>query len=111
MPKKVIIAGGGTGGHIFPAISIAGELRMRDPELEILFVSDQLSQLINLVSGGTLRPTDSDRSFGVIGVGPGEILSKTEHDVGSGGVILSLRVRFGGLRPTVSVEIHFGSAA
>lgn len=36
--RKVIISGGGTGGHIFPAISIAGALRRIDPETEILFV-------------------------------------------------------------------------
>lgn len=35
---KVIISGGGTGGHIFPALSIAGELIRRLPDSEILFV-------------------------------------------------------------------------
>ena len=35
---RVIISGGGTGGHIFPAISIAGMLRELNPETEILFV-------------------------------------------------------------------------
>ncbi len=35
---KVIVSGGGTGGHIFPAISIANELKERYPETEILFV-------------------------------------------------------------------------
>lgn len=35
---KVLISGGGTGGHIFPAVSIANALRRRDPETEILFV-------------------------------------------------------------------------
>jgi UDP-N-acetylglucosamine--N-acetylmuramyl-(pentapeptide) pyrophosphoryl-undecaprenol N-acetylglucosamine transferase len=37
-PKRVIISGGGTGGHIFPAISIANALRKIDPDTEILFV-------------------------------------------------------------------------
>lgn len=36
--KKIIISGGGTGGHIFPAISIANALRKTDPDIEILFV-------------------------------------------------------------------------
>ncbi len=36
--NRVIISGGGTGGHIFPAISIANALRIMDPEIEILFV-------------------------------------------------------------------------
>ncbi len=35
---KVLISGGGTGGHIFPALSIANALKRRDPETEILFV-------------------------------------------------------------------------
>ena len=35
---RVIISGGGTGGHIFPAISIANKLRELNPETEILFV-------------------------------------------------------------------------
>jgi len=35
---RVIISGGGTGGHIFPAVAIANELRRRYPEAEILFV-------------------------------------------------------------------------
>ena len=36
--KRFIISGGGTGGHIFPAIAIADELKRRLPDAEILFV-------------------------------------------------------------------------
>jgi UDP-N-acetylglucosamine--N-acetylmuramyl-(pentapeptide) pyrophosphoryl-undecaprenol N-acetylglucosamine transferase len=36
--KKFIVSGGGTGGHIFPAISIANAIRKRWPDSEILFV-------------------------------------------------------------------------
>ena len=35
---RVIISGGGTGGHIFPALSIADKLKEVNPETEILFV-------------------------------------------------------------------------
>ena len=35
---KVIISGGGSGGHVFPAIAIANELKKQRPDAEILFV-------------------------------------------------------------------------
>jgi UDP-N-acetylglucosamine--N-acetylmuramyl-(pentapeptide) pyrophosphoryl-undecaprenol N-acetylglucosamine transferase len=38
MAKKVIISGGGTGGHIYPAIAIANALKEANPTIEILFV-------------------------------------------------------------------------
>src|SRR6187551_1020122 len=38
MGKRIIIAGGGTGGHIFPAIAIANALKANDPTVELLFV-------------------------------------------------------------------------
>lgn len=37
-PLRVIISGGGTGGHIFPAIAIANAIRELKPDAEILFV-------------------------------------------------------------------------
>lgn len=38
---KFILSGGGTGGHIYPAIAIANELKMQFPTCEILFVGAQ----------------------------------------------------------------------
>lgn len=40
-PYRIILSGGGTGGHIFPAVSIADELRRRHPDADILFVGAQ----------------------------------------------------------------------
>ena len=37
-PIRAIISGGGTGGHIFPAVSIADKLKQLNPDTEILFV-------------------------------------------------------------------------
>ncbi len=36
--ERVIISGGGTGGHIFPAIAIANEIKSQFPDVDILFV-------------------------------------------------------------------------
>lgn len=38
---KVIVSGGGTGGHIFPAISIANAIKSQHPDADILFVGAQ----------------------------------------------------------------------
>jgi len=37
-PYKIIISGGGTGGHIYPAIAIANECKKRWPDAQFLFV-------------------------------------------------------------------------
>lgn len=35
---NILLSGGGTGGHIYPAVAIANELKERNPEINILFV-------------------------------------------------------------------------
>ena len=35
---KIILSGGGTGGHIYPAVAIANELKRRYPKAKFLFV-------------------------------------------------------------------------
>jgi UDP-N-acetylglucosamine--N-acetylmuramyl-(pentapeptide) pyrophosphoryl-undecaprenol N-acetylglucosamine transferase len=38
---RVVIAGGGTGGHLFPALAIADEIRKRQPDSEITFIGTE----------------------------------------------------------------------
>ena len=38
---RILIGGGGTGGHVFPAIAIADALKAMHPEAEFLFVGGQ----------------------------------------------------------------------
>lgn len=38
---RIIISGGGTGGHIFPAVSIANAIKAKHPDADILFVGAQ----------------------------------------------------------------------
>ncbi len=38
LSKRIIIGGGGTGGHIFPAVAIANALKKQEPDIRILFV-------------------------------------------------------------------------
>ena len=47
--KRIIFSGGGTGGHIYPAISIATELLLRDRNIEILFVGSKNKMEMKIV--------------------------------------------------------------
>lgn len=75
-PLKVIISGGGTGGHIFPALSIANAIRIIEPEAEILFVGaegrmemkrvpDAGYRIVGLPIRGFLRPLWKLANIGV----------------------------------------------
>jgi UDP-N-acetylglucosamine--N-acetylmuramyl-(pentapeptide) pyrophosphoryl-undecaprenol N-acetylglucosamine transferase len=44
-----VIAGGGTGGHVFPALALAGEIRSRRPEAPIVFVGTRRGLEVDLV--------------------------------------------------------------
>lgn len=74
---KVIISGGGTGGHIFPAVSIANALREACPEVKILFVGAEGRmemqrvpaagyEIVGLPVRGLLRPLWRMGNIGVL---------------------------------------------
>lgn len=49
MPKKVIISGGGTGGHLFPALAVGETLKKKDPSLQLTFVGSSRQLEKNLM--------------------------------------------------------------
>ncbi len=60
MGKRIVIAGGGTGGHIFPAVAVANALRAQDPSVEVLFVGAKGKMEMEKVpkAGYTIRGLD-----------------------------------------------------
>lgn len=74
---RIVISGGGTGGHIFPAVSIANAIRELRPETEILFVGalgrmemERVPQagykIVGLPVRGLIRPLWSPKNVGVL---------------------------------------------
>jgi len=76
-PFRVIVSGGGTGGHIFPAVSIANAIKKQHPEAEILFVGAEGRMEMQRVPAagykieglpvrGLVRPLWSPKNIGVM---------------------------------------------
>lgn len=74
---RVIVSGGGTGGHIFPAVSIANAIKAMQPDAEILFVGangrmemERVPQagykIVGLPVRGLIRPLWSPKNVGVM---------------------------------------------
>ena len=61
-----LIAGGGTGGHVFPALALAGELRRRRPEAPIVFVGTARGLETELVPRAGY-PLETIRARGLVG--------------------------------------------
>ena len=65
---KLLIAGGGTGGHVFPALAVAREWLKRDPEREVVFVGTERGMEARLVREAGL-PLETVRAAGLKGIG------------------------------------------
>jgi UDP-N-acetylglucosamine--N-acetylmuramyl-(pentapeptide) pyrophosphoryl-undecaprenol N-acetylglucosamine transferase len=63
-----LIAGGGTGGHVFPALALAGEIRRRRPEAPIVFVGTRQGLESDLVPRAGY-PLEFVRAKGLVGKG------------------------------------------
>lgn len=48
---KVLIAAGGTGGHVYPALAVAHELKRKDPNVQIIFVGTKNGFEANILPG------------------------------------------------------------
>lgn len=102
---KVLISGGGTGGHVFPAISVAEQILDRDPENEVLFVGTKKGlenklvkyrgfEIKHISSGGVVGKGIISKLSGALcaGVGVFESASvirafKPDFVLGSGGYV------------------------
>jgi UDP-N-acetylglucosamine--N-acetylmuramyl-(pentapeptide) pyrophosphoryl-undecaprenol N-acetylglucosamine transferase len=73
IPHRIVIAGGGTGGHVFPALAVADELRRRRPNTDLVFIGSHhgLEQRLVPAAGFPLR---SLHLFGLQGAGLGRRL-------------------------------------
>src|SRR3989442_5126125 len=67
---NLLIAGGGTGGHVFPALAVAREWLKRDPEREVVFVGTERGMEARLVPEAGL-PLETVRAAGLKGIGGG----------------------------------------
>lgn len=74
---RIIISGGGTGGHIFPAVSIANAIKAAHPDAEILFVGaigrmemERVPaagyKIVGLPVRGLIRPLWSPKNIGIL---------------------------------------------
>lgn len=66
---RVLLAGGGTGGHLFPGIAVARELKRRDPECQILFAGSGREMEVQVLSREGLA-LERVRAVGLVGRSP-----------------------------------------
>lgn len=101
MPNRFIISGGGTGGHIYPAIAIANELKARDPATEILFVGAEGKMEMEKVP----RAGYNIVGLPVVGIKRELSLSNLSFPLKLGRSLLKARGIVGDFRPDAAVGV------
>lgn len=72
-PCRILLTGGGTGGHIYPALSIAAALREKLPRMELLYVGTEDGLESRLVPRAGI-PFVAVAARGLVGKRPGDVL-------------------------------------
>ena len=72
--SSYVIAGGGSGGHVYPAIALAGEIHRRRPEASIVFVGTERGLEKDLVPRAGY-PLEMIRARGLVGKSAGAFLA------------------------------------
>ena len=73
VPVRVLFAGGGTGGHLFPGIAVASELRRRHPQAHVVFAGSGKALEARVVERAGFA-LDHIRTRGLVGQSAGSFL-------------------------------------
>lgn len=101
MGAFIVIAGGGTGGHVFPGLAIAQELKRRDSSRDILFLGSERGLETRLVPAAGF-PLRTLRLGGIAGMSLGARLLASARALGAVARCLSLFLR---TRPVLAVGV------
>ncbi len=70
---RIVIAGGGTGGHLFPGIALAQEFKMRDPQNRVMFVGGKRRIAHNILRQWGYEAKEIE-SAAIMGQGPMQMM-------------------------------------
>ena len=91
----MVIAGGGTGGHLYPGIAVARELLARRPDAEVSFAGTAQGIEARVVDMHTIKPLDAEAVVGA--AASDRVMTVEEHNVigGLGGAVAEVMAQEG----------------
>lgn len=101
MEEFIVIAGGGTGGHVFPGLAIAQELKRRDPSRDILFLGSKRGLETRLVPAAGF-PLQTLELGGIAGMSLGARIVASARAAGAVARCAALFVR---KRPALTIGV------